>query len=112
MTMYPDDTSISFTAKSVDDLNMTLNKEVDSLRKWLQGNKLSLNVLKTQVMVTGSRPNLKKISTKLVEHPSFSIGGSEIEMADNVKCLGVQIDRHLAWDEHTHFVRAKVSRAI
>ena len=110
--MYPDDTNISFTAKSVDDLNMTLNKEVDSLRKWLQGNKLSLNVLKTQVMVIGSRPNLKKISTKLVEPPSFSIGGSEIEMADNVKYFGVQIDRHLAWDEHTHFVRAKVSRAI
>ena len=33
MTMYADDTSISFTAKSVNDLNMTLNKELDSLRK-------------------------------------------------------------------------------
>ena len=44
VTMYADDTSISFTAKSVDDLNMTLNKELDSLRKWLLGNKLSLNV--------------------------------------------------------------------
>ena len=33
-------------------------------------------------------------------------------MVDNVKYLGVQIDRHLAWDEHIHFVRSKVSRAI
>ena len=88
VTMYADDTSISFTANSVDDLNMTLNKELDSLRKWLQGNKLSLNVLRTQAMVIGSHPNspnLKKISTKLVEPPSFSIGGSEVEMVDNVK---------------------------
>ena len=38
VTMYADDTSISFTAKSVDDLNVTLNKDLDSLRKWLQGN--------------------------------------------------------------------------
>ena len=30
VTMYADDTSISFTAKSVNDLNMTLNKELDS----------------------------------------------------------------------------------
>ena len=79
MTMYADDTSISFTAKSVNDLNMMLNKELDSLRKWLQGNKLSLNVLKTQAMVIGSPPNVKKISTKLVEPPSFTIGGSDVE---------------------------------
>ena len=108
VVMYADDTSISFAAKSVNDLNMTLNKEFDSLRKWLQGNKLSLNVLKTQAMVIGSRPNLKK----LVEPPSFTIGGSDVEMVGNVKYLGVQIDRHLAWDEHIHFVRSKVSRAI
>ena len=112
VTMYADDTSISFAAKSVNDLNMTLNRELDSLRKWLQGNKLSLNVLKTQAMVIGSRPNLKKISTKLVEPPSFSIGGSDVELVGNVKYLGVQIDRHLAWDEHVHFLRSKVSRAI
>ena len=111
VTMYADDTSISFAAKSVNDLNMTLNRELDSLRKWLQGNKLSLNVLKTQAMVIGSRPNLKKISTMLVEPPSFSIGGSDVELVGNVKYLGVQIDRHLAWDEHVHFLRSKVSRA-
>ena len=80
MTMYADDTNISFIAKSVSDMNMTLNKELDSLRKWLQGNRLSLNVLKTQAMAIGSRPNLKKISTKLVEPPSFTIGGSDVEM--------------------------------
>ena len=110
--MYADDTSTPFTARSVNDLNLTINKELDSLRTWLQGNKLSLNVLKTQAVVIGSRPNLKKISTKLVEPQSFSIGGSDVEMVDNVTYLGVQIDRHLSWDEHIHFVRSKVSPAI
>ena len=73
---------------------------------------MSLNVLKTKAMVIGSRPNLKKISTKLVEPPSVTIGGSDVEMVGNVKYLGVQIDRNLAWDEHIHFVRSKVSHAI
>ena len=112
VTMYADDTSISFAARSVNDLDVTLNKELDSLRNWPHGNKLSLNVLKTQAMAIGSRPNLNKISTILVESPSFSIGGSEVEMVDNVKHLGVQTDGHLAWDEHTHSVRSEVSRAI
>ena len=47
-----------------------------------------------------------------MEPPSFTIGGSDVEMVGNVKYLGVQIDRHLAWDEHIQFVRSKVSRAI
>ena len=88
VTMYIDDTSISFSTRSVNDLNMTMNKELDSLRQWLQSNKLSLNVLKTQTMVIGSCSNLKNISTKLVEPPCFSIGGSEVEMVGNVKCIG------------------------
>ena len=112
MTKYADDTSISFTARSVNELNMMMNKDFDSVRKWLQGNELSVNVLKTQAKAIGSRPNLTKISTKLVEPPSFPIGGSEVDMVDNVKYLRVQIDRHLSWDEHIHFVRSKVSRAI
>ena len=87
--MYADDTSISFTARSVNDLNMKL----DSLRKWFQGNNLTWNVLKTQAMVIGSRPNLKKISTRLMELPPFSIGGSKVEMVDSIKYLGVQIYR-------------------
>ena len=33
-------------------------------------------------------------------------------MVDNVKYLGVQIDRYLSWNEHIHYVRSKVSRAI
>ena len=64
VTMYADDTRIYYSARSVNDLNVTINKELDYLRKWLQGNKLSLNVLKTQAMVIGSRPNLKKILAK------------------------------------------------
>ena len=89
VAMYADDTSISFSARSVNDLNVTLNKELDPLREWLQGKKLSINVLKTQGMVIGSRPNLKKISTNLVETPSFSISGSEVEMVDKIKYFGM-----------------------
>ena len=33
-------------------------------------------------------------------------------MVDKVKYLGMPIDKHFAWNEHTQFVRSKVSRAI
>ena len=48
----------------------------------MQGNKLSLNVLKTQAMVVGSQPKIKKITDKIVDHPQFFIGGSQIDNVD------------------------------
>ena len=69
--MYADDTSISYASKNIEELNTTLNRDLDCLNKWLQGNKLSLNVVKTQAMVIGSQPNLKKIAEKKVDSSTF-----------------------------------------
>ena len=85
--MYADDTSISYSSKNIDDLNETLNSDLDSLKQWLEGNKLSLNVIKTQAMVIGSRPKIKKISDKSVPTLSFAIGNSHIDVVDNAKYL-------------------------
>ena len=71
--------------------------DLDSLKQWLEGNKLSLHVIKTQAMVIGSRPNIKKISDKSVPTPSFAIGGSHFDVVDDAKYLGVQLDNHLVW---------------
>ena len=55
---------------------------------------------------------VKKICDKQIESPSFAIGDSQVEIVDKTKYLGVQLDQHLVWDEHTRFLRAKVSRAL
>ena len=87
--MYADDTSISYSSSSLVDIEQTLNSELNDLKLWMQGNKLSLNVLKTQAMVVGSQPKIKKIA---VDHPQFFIGGSQVENVDRAKYLGVIID--------------------
>ena len=88
VTMYADDTTISYSSKNIDDLNENMNRDLNCLKQWLQGNKLSLNVMKTQAMVVGSRPNLKKISDKKIESPSFAIGDSQVEIVEKTKYLG------------------------
>ena len=93
--MYADDTSISCSSKNIDELNETLNSDLDSLKQWLESNKLSLILIKAQAMVIGSRPNLKKISDKLVPAPSFAISNSHIDVAAKAKYLGIQRDKYL-----------------
>ena len=67
--MYAAVTSISYSSSSLVDINQTLNSELNDLKKRLQGNKLSVNVLKTQAMVVGSKPKNKNIFDKIVDHP-------------------------------------------
>ena len=52
-TMYGDDTAISFASDNTEEIGAVLNAELACLEKWLQGNKLSLYVVKTQAMIIG-----------------------------------------------------------
>ena len=82
------------------------------LKDWLQGHKLSSNVLKTHAMVVGSHSKLKRISDEVSGQPSFFINGTQIETIERTKYLGVKLDCHLVWDEHIKCMRTKVSRAL
>ena len=53
--MYADDTTIYYSSPSMNDMNTAINADLEALRGWLAGNKLSLNVVKTQGMIMGSR---------------------------------------------------------
>ena len=52
--MYADDTAISFSSDKIEEINTLVNAELACLEKWLQSNKLSLNIVKTQAMIIGS----------------------------------------------------------
>ena len=57
--MYADDTSISFVAATNYDLEIMLKTDLANVNTWLKANKLSLNVAKTEFMITGSRKRLQ-----------------------------------------------------
>ena len=112
VTMYAYDTSIYYSSRNMEDINQTLNSELHHLKQWLQGNKLSLNVLKTQALVVGSKPKIKKFTERVVGPPQFLIGDAQVENVDHTKYLGVMIDKNLNWSEHIKSVRTKVYRGI
>ena len=74
-----------------------------------QGNKLSLNIVKTQATVIGSRPKLSQLKSDLGTFLSFKIVGVDIDLANKTKYLGVvMIDRHcLSWSSQIWAVNQK-----
>ena len=49
--MYADDTAISRSLRCLSKLQDDLNQDLVNLQNWLHGNKLSLNVVKTQSLI-------------------------------------------------------------
>ena len=75
LSMYADDTAISHSSNSIDDLQNDLNLDLLKLQDWLHVNKLSLNAVKTQSLTIGSSPNIRRIEGQADVQPFFSIGG-------------------------------------
>ena len=111
-TIYADDMTISYSSKSIGELNAMLNNDLHCLEEWLHGNKLTLNILKTEAMIVGSRPNLKRITCNASETPCFVIGDTTIDIVQSAKYLGVMVDQHLVWDEHITLLQTKISRSL
>ena len=103
--MYADDTKISLSSRWLSKLQDDLNQDLANLQKWLHGNKLSLNVVKTQSLIIGSRPNIQMIEKQTEAKPSFDIGDQKVNMITDTKYLGVQIDDKIQWDRHIEHVK-------
>ena len=93
--MYAYSTSISYSSRSVTDLANAINSDLQDLSIWLLGNKVTLNVVKTHSMIFGTKPNFRRICRDTsTSFPRFQINDGKIESTDNIKYLGLKIDRY------------------
>ena len=107
--MYADDTSISIAASSLSELELALNAELANLHEWLNVNKFSLNIAKTEFMLTGSR---QRLATTIDHSLTVQIKGHEIDGVPHTKSLGVYIDQNLSWSKHVNETAKIVSSGI
>ena len=105
------DTSLCYQSSDINELNEAINNDLKQLDIWLQGNKLSLNVDKTNSMLVSTK-QLHNILKSRNEVLDLKIRDNELEIIQKTKYLGVQIDNSFNWKEHIKTVSAKVSRAI
>ena len=106
--MFADDTSISYASDSANELQNVINTELKGLSDWLTTNKLSLNIVKTEFMVVGSRQRIKTLNNEI----DIEINGNMVNQVTSVKSLGVHLDNHLMWSEHTDKLCKKIASAI
>ena len=91
---FADDTYLLYGSKKLKTLEITINTELKLVTNWLRLNKLSLNAKKTELVIFRSKrkPMNREISIKL--------NGFKLTPSDNVKYLGMYLDKNLSWDFH------------
>ena len=97
VTIYADDTSLAYASNSIDDINKSMNAELENLRKWLHANKLTLNVAKTTSMIIGTNRKLHQSNSGELMLAHFKLSGEAIEQKTPAKYLGLILDNPMKW---------------
>ena len=105
--LYADDTQLYYRCK-VEDANATIakiNSDLKNISEYSQRNCLKLNAGKSKFIVIGSRPNLKKLKSTVLDE--IKLGPDTIVREYAVKNLGILFDEYFTWIKHVNLITAK-----
>ena len=103
--LFADDTSIYYESETLNEMITRVNKELKLVKKWLNANKLFLNIEKTNYVIFHST------QIKIPPDVRIKIGNKTLKRAKYVKCLGILLDEYLNWKHHITELSKKLSRA-
>ena len=72
--MFADDTTLTVSGKSIQEVEGAINHDLANIKRWLFSNKLSLNLVKTEYLLIGSRYNINNLLTA----PNVYVGDTPI----------------------------------
>ena len=102
---FADETNLLYLGKSIKNHNKFVNIDLKNLVNWLNANKISLNVKKTEMVIFKSKRKKFNDTVKII------LSGKRIYPTASVKYLGVKIDQHLTWQHHINDLSVKLNRA-
>ena len=107
--LYADDTTLNSTVdnfgNTTDEIQSSIISELQTICKWLDLNKLSLNVNKSKFMLF----HMPQRVTPLLH---FELNGSPIEYIQEFYFLGLTLDSSLSFKFHLTKIGNKISRVI
>ena len=102
---FADDTNLLHFNKSVAKLNKLVNLDMKNLTVWLNANKISLNVDKTELVIF--KHQRKKLDTEI----KIKLNRKRLYPSQSVRYLCINIDQILNWKDHINDIAVKLNRA-
>ena len=102
---FADDINLLHISKSIKKLNKFVNFDLKILSNWLNANKISLNISKTELITF--KPRIKTVDFDL----KLELNAKRLDPTKSVKYLGITIDESLTWNEYITDIAIKLNRA-
>lgn len=99
--LYADDTNAIFFGPDFETLEANAQANLDNLVAYFNDNKLAVNSQKTQALNFSIRMDRPR--------PALHLNEELISYISSSKFLGVHLDEHLNWKEHSRNLRSKLS---
>ena len=103
--LFADDTNIYYESSDLMNIQKIVNRELRKVRKWLEANRLALNIEKTNFVIFRSQQRI--ITDRII----LKIGKRKIKQESCVRFLGVLLDSTLSWKNHLTELSKKLARS-
>ena len=101
--LFADDTTVLLQNSNLSDTLGDVTNEFSKVSEWMRSNRLSLNILKTKLVIFDNK-------TKDTSNANVLLNGQQITASNQANFLGITIDRKLDWKEHISAVSKKIAR--
>ena len=102
---FADDTNLLCIDKSIKMLCKKVNYDLKGITNWLDANRISLNVNKTEYIIF--RKPRKIVDSEI----KIKLNGKRLYPSTYIKYLGVLLDEHLSWKPHINELYKKLNRS-
>ena len=100
---FADDTCLLDVKDSVKKINEVVIKDLKFQIQWLNANKISVNITKSEVIIF--RRKKKQLDFDL----NLKICGKKLQASVYVKYLGIYLDQYLDWSPHINHLSPQIS---
>ena len=107
-SIFADNTGLTAASENFPHLKNLIEEDIQSLATWLANNKLTLNVLKTECLIIGSKSRLNRLEGDLY----ILVEGESVYRSPYHKSLGFVIDESVDWEDHINAVIKKANCGI
>ena len=105
--LYADDSTLLVSGKNPTDIQNTLSIELNALRGWLEENKLSIHLGKTESILIASKIRLARTDSLTI-----SCGSVAIEAKSKITYLGLTFDSDMSFSSMGNSVIKKVNAKL
>ena len=90
--LFADDTAIYCSRKNCNEIQNKMNEDLALVKKWLNDNRLTLNVTKSKFVLVGGKQQLKRF-----QDLSLKIEEDELSRESSYNYLGITINENMTW---------------